>query len=352
MYENTPVLVAAYDSFDRLRYANQAFRSSYFVEPEETPFWSDLMRRNFWARRGTVLRTADLEAWLMSAHSLRGKTEFRAFETDLVDGRWFWMTETVQNDGWMLCIASDITGLRADERSVRQDRDLAVIASHTDELTGIANRRFVMARIEDMLRGDTKDGASGCLGSHRHRQFQRHQRQVWASGGGFDPEGFRQTDTWPSASIRLFRPRGWRRVRAGFAGHLDGGSGVDRRADAARRPQFATAHGATRFQLHIFGRNRHRSAGGYCRQPLRAGRQGALRSKDGRTESDPPGWLIAGSICRQRMTLDIDKGGQPERKRPAGGGAGLSAFGQQRCWPLCPEDGGRVLPVARTIRRP
>ena len=164
MYENTPVLVAAYDSFDRLRYANQAFRSSYFVEPEETPFWSDLMRRNFQAQRGTVMGTADFEAWLMSTHSLRGKTGFRAFETDLVEGRWLWMTETVQNDGWMLCIASDITGLRADERSVRQDRDLAVIASHTDELTGIANRRFVMARIEDMLRGDTKDGASGCLG--------------------------------------------------------------------------------------------------------------------------------------------------------------------------------------------
>jgi hypothetical protein len=40
MYENTPVLVAAYDGFDRLRYANQAFRSAYFIEQEETPFWS------------------------------------------------------------------------------------------------------------------------------------------------------------------------------------------------------------------------------------------------------------------------------------------------------------------------
>ncbi len=164
MYEGTPVLVAAYDRFDRLRYANQAFRSAFFLKPEETPFWSDMMRRNFHAHRGTVIRTADFEAWLISTQSRRGKTGFRAFETDLVDGRWLWMTETVQSDGWMLCIASDITGLRADERSVRQDRDFAIRASHTDELTGVANRRFVMARIDDMLqRPDPTDGILGCL---------------------------------------------------------------------------------------------------------------------------------------------------------------------------------------------
>jgi diguanylate cyclase (GGDEF)-like protein len=164
MYETTPVLVAAYDGFDRLRYANQAFRSAYFIEPEETPFWSDLMRRNFRARRGTVISASDFEAWLISTQSRRGKTGFRAFETDLVDGRWLWMTETVQSDGWMLCIASDITGLRADERSVRQDRDFAVKASHTDELTGVANRRFVMARIDDTLhRQDPENGILGSL---------------------------------------------------------------------------------------------------------------------------------------------------------------------------------------------
>ena len=40
----------------------------------------------------------------MSAQSRRGKLPFRAFEMDVVDGRWFWMTETVQRDGWMLCM--------------------------------------------------------------------------------------------------------------------------------------------------------------------------------------------------------------------------------------------------------
>jgi diguanylate cyclase (GGDEF)-like protein len=155
-------LIAVYDAEDRLHYANQAFRSAYFVDPDETPLWPDLMRRNFKLGRGTVIHATDFEGWLRSTQSRRGKIGYRAFETDLGDGRWLWMTETVQKNGWMLCIASDITTLRAEERSVRQDRDQAIKASQTDELTGIANRRFVMARIDDMLAA-AKGGAVGCL---------------------------------------------------------------------------------------------------------------------------------------------------------------------------------------------
>ncbi|NRP75022.1 Response regulator PleD [Ensifer psoraleae] len=164
LFESSPVLAAVYDEFDRLRYANTAFRAAYFIEPDETPFWPDLMRRNFHAKRGTVIHAADFEEWLIATQSRRGKVGFRAFETDLIDGRWLWMTETVQKDGWMLCVASDVTGLRAKTRTVRQDRDLAIKASYTDELTGVANRRFVTARIEDMLhpRGDD-DTPLGCL---------------------------------------------------------------------------------------------------------------------------------------------------------------------------------------------
>ncbi|MFC0324992.1 GGDEF domain-containing protein [Halomonas organivorans] len=165
LFESSPVLVAAYDGFDRLRYANRAFRSAYFIEPEEMPFWPDLMRRNHYAERGTVIRAEDFEEWLISTQSRRGKVGFRAFETDLVDGRWLWMTETVQEDGWMLCIATDVTDLKASTREVRQDRDLAIKASYTDELTGVANRRFVTARIEDMLQGQVTDESPlpGCL---------------------------------------------------------------------------------------------------------------------------------------------------------------------------------------------
>ncbi|HEX2552965.1 MAG TPA: GGDEF domain-containing protein [Microvirga sp.] len=162
LYGETSVLVALYDGQDRLRHANPAFRAAYHLDATETPLWPDLMRRNHRAGRGTVIQAADFEAWLTSTQSRRGKSGFRAFETDLVDGRWLWMTETVQSDGWMLCVANDITSLRAEERTIRQARDLAIRASQTDDLTGVANRRFVMKRMEDMLQAGL-DGSGGSV---------------------------------------------------------------------------------------------------------------------------------------------------------------------------------------------
>jgi diguanylate cyclase (GGDEF)-like protein len=119
------------------------------------------MRRNHGNGRGTIVRTPDVEAWLVSTKARRGKLRYRAFETDLHDGRWLWMTETVHDNGWMLCIGTDITELRAEDRELRQDRDFARRAAETDELTGISNRRYVLARIEQMLRPEA--GGSGCL---------------------------------------------------------------------------------------------------------------------------------------------------------------------------------------------
>lgn len=151
LVEHSDVLLAVYDETDRLRVANVAFRRTFHLAPGETPTWIEIMRRNHAAFKGTAIRAADLEAWLTSTQSRRGKTPFRAYETDLVDGRWLWMTETVRPNGWMLCIASEITDLRREERLLRQDLDLAMRAAQTDELTSTANRRFVFGRLEALI---------------------------------------------------------------------------------------------------------------------------------------------------------------------------------------------------------
>lgn len=164
LLEAAGVLIAIYDQDDQLRFANQAFRAAWFIEEEEQLSWPELMRRNFHAGRGTVIKAVDFEAWLLSTMARRGKTGFRAFETDLHDGRWLWMTETMQPNGWMLCVASDITSIRSDERSLRQDRDDAIKVSQTDELTGVPSRRFAMSRLEELLqpRGDHQ-AVLGCV---------------------------------------------------------------------------------------------------------------------------------------------------------------------------------------------
>lgn len=148
LQDMTPVFIALFDTDDRLRHANRAFREAFNLASDAFPPWADILRDNYHDRKGLIITTADFEAWLLSAQSRRGKLPFRGLELDLHDGRWIWMTETVQDDGWMLCVGSDITALRQNQRSLRQDRDIAMRAAQTDELTGTANRRFVFAKLD------------------------------------------------------------------------------------------------------------------------------------------------------------------------------------------------------------
>ncbi len=147
----SPVLLALFDRHDRLRYANAAFCQAYDVAPDETLSWSELMRRNYQRCIGALIYTHDFEAWLVSARSRRGKQPYRAFEADLTDGRWIWMTEAMQPDGSMVCVATDMSELKVSERELRQARDMAQRAAQTDPLTSISNRSCIMQLFEQLL---------------------------------------------------------------------------------------------------------------------------------------------------------------------------------------------------------
>ena len=151
MQQETPLLVALFDEHDVLRFANGAFRATFGLAQDEALTWVDLIRKSYAEGTGTFVDTTDFEAWLAPARSRRGKLPFRAFECDMCDGRWMWMTETVRSDGWMLCIASDITELKASERAVRQARDVALRAAQTDVLTGISNRAHITQLLEQSI---------------------------------------------------------------------------------------------------------------------------------------------------------------------------------------------------------
>lgn len=151
MQANSPVLMALFDRDDMLQWANRAFRTTFTLQPDQMLTWSDLMQHNHHQCTGTRIQTDDFEAWLASARSRRGKQGFRAFECDMHDGRWLWMTEMIRADGWMLCIASDITELRSHGRDLRLERDIALRAAQTDVLTGLSNRAHILALLEEQL---------------------------------------------------------------------------------------------------------------------------------------------------------------------------------------------------------
>jgi diguanylate cyclase (GGDEF)-like protein len=151
MHEQSPLMVALFDAQDVLIHANKAFCQAYAVRPDGQLTWAGMMRDNHAHGRGAAIETDDIEAWLAAVSSRRGKTPFRAFEADLCDGRWVWMTETTQLQGYMLCIASDITDLRQGSRSLRQAHVKALAAAQTDSLTGLSNRRHAMLLLSAAL---------------------------------------------------------------------------------------------------------------------------------------------------------------------------------------------------------
>jgi diguanylate cyclase (GGDEF)-like protein len=146
--EQSPVAAALFDASDVVCYANPAYCGIYGMDSIIGLSWTDLMRRSHAVGVGAAIQTTDFEAWLASARSRRGKLPFRSFEADLTDGRWINVTESVDEQGWMLCVAFDITAMRTDERTLRQDRDGALRAALTDPLTGISNRAHVLQQLD------------------------------------------------------------------------------------------------------------------------------------------------------------------------------------------------------------
>ncbi len=151
LLQASALLVGIFDAHDVLRFANPAFVAAFHAPPDGRTTWTDLMRANRQRRCGTAVDTQDFDAWLASARSRRGKQPFRAFESNNHDGRWIWMTETTLASGWMLCVASDITALNEDGRSLRLTRDQALRAAQTDALTGISNRTYMTQQLDRLL---------------------------------------------------------------------------------------------------------------------------------------------------------------------------------------------------------
>lgn len=162
--QHTPVLMSLFDRHDMLIWANDAFRTAFGLAPEQYLTWHDMMVQSQHLGVGSLIETDNLEQWLTSVLSRRGKQAFRAFEADLYDGRWLWMTETVCADGSMLCMACDITHLRHGERHLRQERDIAMRAALTDPLTRIGNRAHILSLLDKhMHRVQQRQGSCGVV---------------------------------------------------------------------------------------------------------------------------------------------------------------------------------------------
>jgi diguanylate cyclase (GGDEF)-like protein len=155
--------VSIYDSEDRLRYANKKYQEMFLGDYEGPFTFTEILR--YGARNGIGVRIddGDVEALIARTLPRRRSVPRKSFESDFLDGRWFWMDHTVLPNGWVLTVAADITALKHNERTLRQAHEAALSASRTDLLTGLPNRRHILELLDGALEEGARAGSELCV---------------------------------------------------------------------------------------------------------------------------------------------------------------------------------------------
>ncbi|WP_162820867.1 GGDEF domain-containing protein [Microvirga calopogonii] len=154
--------ISLYDAEDRLRYANKTYRVLFMGGYDGPLTFAGILR--YADQNGLGVRIDDdIEAFIARTLPRRRSVPRKAFETDLVNGQWFWMEHTILPNGWVLSIGSDITALKHNEKSLRQAHEAALLASRTDPLTDLPNRRHILEHLDEALVAYSQSGSVLCV---------------------------------------------------------------------------------------------------------------------------------------------------------------------------------------------
>lgn len=149
--------VGVYDEFDHVRFANDGFLRAFNLKLGEVASFESIIHASFRDKTGVRIETDDPASFVADAQARRRPFPLvprqRSFPVDFTDGKWFWCTETLLPNGWIVLTGADITSLKQTERELAAARDSALVLSRIDELTGVPNRRFALSRLGSILSG-------------------------------------------------------------------------------------------------------------------------------------------------------------------------------------------------------
>lgn len=151
--EATQVGINICDQQDRLIYCNPACAQLFNLPIENVlgRSWYDVMRHSYYENGTLAIDTDDIEGWLESARQKRQFSEYRTFEMDTRDGRWFLCSEYRHPSGCLVFQATENTRQkRLELQLVETKRQLEELVSH-DDLTGLHNRRFFLEELHRTL---------------------------------------------------------------------------------------------------------------------------------------------------------------------------------------------------------
>ncbi len=147
--------VGIYDDSDYLRYANDGFLQAFNLRGGEVATFASIILDAARDKKGVRIEAADPHAFIaevqMRRRILPRAPSQRSFPVDFVNGRWFWCTETLLANGWIVLSGADITSLKRTEAELKIARDRALLLSRIDELTDVPNRRFALSMLDALL---------------------------------------------------------------------------------------------------------------------------------------------------------------------------------------------------------
>ncbi|WP_262269936.1 GGDEF domain-containing protein [Microvirga yunnanensis] len=155
--------VSIFDADDNLRYANKTYQGMFLGDYDGPFTFAAILRHAHRNGLGVRIDDNDVEAFIARTLPRRRSVPRKSFETDLVDGRWFWIDHTILPNGWVLSVGADITALKNNEKSLRQAHEAALRASRTDQLTGLPNRRHILGLLDEALAAIEDTGSGLCI---------------------------------------------------------------------------------------------------------------------------------------------------------------------------------------------
>jgi diguanylate cyclase (GGDEF)-like protein len=152
--------IAIFDPDNAFIFHNQAFSRMFGLEAQSLKGWSldDWLTWTYVHRGSINIEWNSLEAWLDHVHSVCRSKPFHRFEADLVDGRWFLVSEQTYKSGHLVLHWADITQQKKTEKALKEALAKIEHIAQTDELTSLPNRRHILSRIrEEFLRSRRYD---------------------------------------------------------------------------------------------------------------------------------------------------------------------------------------------------
>ncbi|BFM14542.1 hypothetical protein R50073_07250 [Maricurvus nonylphenolicus] len=145
--------LGVFDDKDMLVFCNENLARLFGLPIEKAlnKYFDEIIRHCHAAPGGINIETDDIEQWIIDANQKRRSQCFRAFETDLKDGRWVLVTEQLVEDQHIFMYCSDITDKKKYEFEIKKKSEELFTLATTDSLTQTYTRRHFYQQAEREL---------------------------------------------------------------------------------------------------------------------------------------------------------------------------------------------------------